>query len=80
MADSSLHLDRKALARFAWAGIPLVWIVNLKKQEVEVYSDPSGPTENPEYARREIFQAGSNLSLVLDGQEVGPVPVEELMG
>ncbi len=80
MANTTLHEDRKALARFAWAGIPLVWIVNLKKQEVEVYSEPSGPSEKPEYARRETFQAGSALTFILDGQEIGPIAVEELMG
>lgn len=80
MADSSLHVDRNALVRYAWAGVTLVWIVNLKKQEVEVYTEPSGPSENPEFARRETFKAGSTLSLVLGGQDVGPIPVEELMG
>ena len=41
VADSSLESDREAkLPRYAAAGIPEVWIVNLRAREVETYADP----------------------------------------
>ena len=42
-ADSSLAYDRGAkLARYADAGIPEVWVANLRAQEVTAYAEPSG--------------------------------------
>ena len=43
VSDSSLRYDRgEKLARYAEAGIPEVWIVNLQGRELEVYTEPSG--------------------------------------
>jgi Uma2 family endonuclease len=80
VADSSLLEDRKGLARYAWAGVPTVWIMNLNRKEIEVYTEPSGPSEVPGYARQETIRVGSMVSLLLDGQEVGPIAVEHLLG
>lgn len=42
VADSSLSRDRKLKKRiYAAAGIPVYWIVNLAKQRIEVYTEPS---------------------------------------
>ncbi len=80
VADSSLFRDRKALVRYAWAGIPTIWIVNLNREEIEVYTEPSGPVDDPGYARRETVKVGSTVSIFLDGQEVGLIAVEHLLG
>ncbi len=41
VADSSLALDRDVkLARYAAAGIPEVWIVNMRARQVEAYAEP----------------------------------------
>ena len=41
VADSSLETDREVkLARYAAAGIPEVWIANLRARQVEGHSDP----------------------------------------
>ena len=43
VSDSSLRYDRgEKLARYAEAGIPEVWIVNLRNRELEAYSEPDG--------------------------------------
>ena len=43
VSDTSLRYDRgEKLARYAEAGIPEVWIVNLQSNELEVYTEPSG--------------------------------------
>ena len=59
MADSSLPYDSGAkLARYAAAGIPEVWIANLRAREVTVYTDPSGP----EYASVSVYRPGDSIS------------------
>ncbi|MBK7872485.1 MAG: Uma2 family endonuclease [Saprospiraceae bacterium] len=41
VADTSIKLDRQVkLPLYAEAGIPEYWIVNLKEQQVEIYSQP----------------------------------------
>ncbi|MCY4415225.1 MAG: Uma2 family endonuclease [Chloroflexi bacterium] len=41
VADTSLEFDREVkLARYAAAGIPEVWIANLRARQVEAHSDP----------------------------------------
>jgi hypothetical protein len=41
VADSSLAYDRSTKARlYAWAGVPLYWIINLIDRRLEIYSDP----------------------------------------
>jgi Uma2 family endonuclease len=43
VADTSLEFDREAkLPLYAEAGIPEVWLVNLKENLLEVYRDPRG--------------------------------------
>ena len=58
-ADSSLAYDRGAkLARYAAAGIPEVWVANLRAQEVTSYAEPSGA----EYAAVRTYRAGESIS------------------
>ncbi|MGO9597574.1 MAG: Uma2 family endonuclease [Isosphaeraceae bacterium] len=43
VSQSTCRYDRRVkLPRYARAGIPLVWIVNLESRAVEVYSKPQG--------------------------------------
>lgn len=82
VADSSLASDRRHKGRvYARDRIPVYWIVNLQDRQVEVYSDPSGPTDpvDPRYATRRDFPAGSAVPVELDGVIVGTVPVDELL-
>ena len=59
VADSSLPYDSgPKLARYAAAGIPEVWIANLRIREVTVYTDPSGS----EYATASTYRAGDSVS------------------
>ncbi len=59
VADSTLAYDRGAkLARYAAAGIPEVWIVNLRTREVTAYAAPSGS----EYTTVRTYRAGDSLS------------------
>ncbi len=59
VADSSLSYDTGAkLARYAAAGIPEVWVANLRVRQVTVHADPSGM----EYATFRIYRAGDSIS------------------
>ena len=59
VADSSLRYDSgPKLARYAAAGIPEVWIANLRIREVTVYADPSGS----EYASVSAYRTGDSIS------------------
>ena len=59
LADSSLSYDTGAkLARYAAAGIPEVWVANLRTREVTSYADPSGST----YASSRTYRSGDGIS------------------
>ena len=59
VADSSLPYDSgPKLARYAAAGIPEVWIANLRIREVTVYADPSGD----QYASVNVYRPGDSIS------------------
>ena len=59
VADSSLSYDTGAkLARYAAAGIPEVWVANLRVREVTVYADPSGI----DYATVTTHRSGDSIS------------------
>ena len=58
-ADSSLTYDQGAkLARYAAAGIPEVWVANLRAREVTSYAEPSGS----EYAAVRVYGADDSIS------------------
>lgn len=80
VADSSLPRDRTTKCRlYARAGIPVYWIVNLPDTQVEVYTDPTGPDLNPCYRQRRDFSGAEEVPLVLDGREIGRIPVRDLL-
>ena len=58
-ADSSLAYDQgPKLAQYAAAGIPEVWVANLRAREVTAYAEPSGS----EYAAVRTYRAGESIS------------------
>lgn len=76
VADSSLSLDRKLKKRiYAAAGIPVYWIVNLTKQRIEIYSEPSGS----EYQQRTDYDIDAEVPVVIEGQEISRLAVKELL-
>jgi len=85
VADRSLPDDQgKKLAGYARAGIPVYWIVNLRDDLVEVYTDPDpsagqyinhvdyrpGPGGNPRTGR---------VPVIIDGREVARIAVADLL-
>ena len=70
VADTSLPFDRdKKLPRYALAGIPEVWIVDLRGDRFLVFRAPKGGA----YEERLIVSSGEQVSpLALPGLAIGP--------
>ena len=59
VSDTSLDFDREVkLTRYAAAGIPEVWIVNVRARQVEAYADPVDGT----YRSRRVVTADGSIS------------------
>ena len=59
VADTSLAYDRGVkLTRYAAAGVPEVWILNLRDREVTTYNDREGSG----YATVRTYQSGESIS------------------
>jgi Uma2 family endonuclease len=81
VSDSSLAIDRHDKTRvYARASIPVYWVVNVVDKVVEVYTQPSGPTAAPAYAKCDTFAVGASVPVVLDGNAVGTIAVADVMG
>jgi Uma2 family endonuclease len=80
VADMTLRRDRTAKKRlYARAGIPVYWVVNLPDKRVEVYSDPSGPADRPDYRQQQNYGSGDTIPLLIEGVEIGRLAVSELL-
>ncbi len=80
VADTSLRQDRGTKKRlYARAGFSIYWIVNLVEGQIEVYTEPSGPRRRPDYRRRQDYRLSDEISVVLEGVEVGRIPVQEIL-
>jgi hypothetical protein len=80
VADSSLDRDRRDKGRiYAQESIPFYWIINLVDGQVEVYTDPSGPSPAPAYQQRQDYFPVNTIPLVLAGQAVAQIAVRELL-
>jgi len=81
VSASSLVIDRSDMARiYARANLPAYWIINVVDRQVEVYTDPRPADPIPAYATRTDYLPGDSIPLVLDGQPVAQLPVDELLG
>ena len=76
-ASDGIVREKKRL--YARVRIPVYWIVNLVNRQIEVYSDPTGPSKKPDYRRHEDYGADAEVPVVLDGKEVGRVKVKEIL-
>ena len=80
IASTSLVEDRGYKKRiYATDSIRTYWIVNLVDEIVEVYTEPSGPSDAPDYGVRQDFHPGQLLPVIIDGLQVGVVAVIDLL-
>ena len=80
VSSSSLLVDRGFKLRlYGREGIAVYWVVNLVAMRLEIYSDPTGPTDEAGYRVAQIFGPDDDVPLVLDGREVGRIAVRDLL-
>ena len=80
VAESSYPDDRgRKWQRYAAAKIPVYWIVNLRKQQVEVYRDPVGIKAVAVYQTAEIYGEDARVPVVINEAEVGQILVREIL-
>jgi Uma2 family endonuclease len=80
VADASLRRDQTVKLRiYARAGVAVYWIVNLVDRRVEVYTDPTGPADEPLYRSRQDIGPDGEVPVVLDGREVGRIAVRDVL-
>ena len=80
VADSSLQRDRSLKKRlYAAAGISVYWIVNLIDGQIEVYTEPSGPVEKPDYQRQQNYGPADTIPVVIEDHQVGRLLVQDLL-
>ena len=76
VSESTLSIDRgEKLRAYARAAIPIYWIVNLVNRQVEVYTGPGVD----DYATRQDFLPGQQVPLVIDGQQLGQIAVDDVL-
>ncbi len=81
---SSVAKDRKLARVYGPGGIPVYWIVNVPKRQLEVYAHPSpsgaqGARIGGAYPAPTILGAAEAVDLIIDGQVVGTIAVAELL-
>lgn len=80
IADSTLERDRTSKKRlYAHAGIPVYWIVNLPEQKLEVYTEPINLAQEPTYQQRQDYSLSDEVSIGIEGREVGCLRVRDLL-
>lgn len=64
---------------FARAGVPIYWVVDLRRRQVVVFREPRPQVRYFEYACQTRFGSGEILDVVIDGEVRGRLAVEDLL-
>jgi hypothetical protein len=79
VSDVTLRYDQETKKRiYARARLPIYWIINIPESKVEVYSQPRAG-KSPTYRHCQIYGRNEAVPFVIAGQELGPVPVRDLL-
>jgi Uma2 family endonuclease len=80
VSQGTLARDRGIKKRiYARARVPAYWIVNLVDNQIEVYTDPTGPAKQADYRHCQIYKLGQSVPLVLDGKEIARIEVDDIL-
>jgi Uma2 family endonuclease len=81
ISESFLEKDRNQKDPvYAAAGIPRYWIINLVDQVVEVYSEPGARGNGFVFQKMEAKRGSDEVTLMIDGAEVGRLSVRDILG
>jgi Uma2 family endonuclease len=74
VAETTGDYDRRVkVPRYARAGVPEVWVVDLRARAVDVHREPAGD------AYRDMRRAGSGESLAIPGVPDQPLAVDDVL-
>ena len=77
VSETTLRQDRgPKRAAYARAGIAVYWIVNLIARQVEVYTRP---VKEGRYRSRKDYKPGQQVPVVIAGQPLPPIAVDDIM-
>jgi Uma2 family endonuclease len=79
VADSFLKEDRDGLMQLAWENIPVVWIINLRDRNVEVYTEPIAAGRESRYRQCAIKRDGDVLEVNFADFNIVGVRVDDLL-
>ncbi len=80
VSDTSYAYDRHAKwVTYAAARVPVYWIVDINRRRLEVHTEPTGEGEAAVYSRMQLLGPDDEMTLVLDGREVGRFTVREIL-
>jgi Uma2 family endonuclease len=79
VADSSYPKDVGIkLRRYAGTRVPVYWIINVGRRQIEVYTEPKGRGRTARYQNTLTCKEGEVVPVVIDGQERGRLAVADL--
>ncbi|MGC8642732.1 MAG: Uma2 family endonuclease [Isosphaeraceae bacterium] len=79
VADSSVEDDREMAVTYGGASIPVYWLINIPNRQLEVYTEPSGPSPPIGYRRCTVLRPGDHVPLLIDGNVTAQIPVADLL-
>ncbi|MCG8352937.1 MAG: Uma2 family endonuclease [Chloroflexales bacterium] len=80
VSDTTLQRDRTLKKQiYARGGIPIYWMINLPEQQIECYTDPSGPAEQPDYQQRRDYPPAEHIPMYIGEQRIGELAVVDLL-
>jgi Uma2 family endonuclease len=77
-SDTTLAIDRLKGRVYGSAGIPFYWIINLSERCIEMYSHPT-ESDPRGYLSCDVYRAGDHVPVVIQGREVGSIPVDSVL-
>lgn len=80
VSDTTLQRDRGLKKRiYARAGIPVYLIINLPESQIEVYTEPAGEAEEPDYQQRQDYLSTDEIPIIIEGREIGRLAAREIL-
>ncbi len=77
VSETTLYQDRGTKwTAYARAKIPVYWIINLVAPQVEVYTRP---VKAGSYRSRHVYKPGPQVPVVIAGQQLAPIAVDDLL-
>ena len=80
VADTTLECDQGVKKRsYARAGIPVYWIINVKEDKCEVYTEPTIDELEADYQQRRDCTVSDEIPVMIEGQLVGSISLRDLL-